>query len=125
MFGKPERPTRPYKNLEDFRQNVTYNSSRFPPGIYPCLKCKGGGTIYDPDDPPCPVEGNKMRNRIACPSCDRSGVTTKAVHQEAYKSIIDKWKKEVKEFDLIKSIYDSVIRKLTKEEIKALKYFGI
>jgi hypothetical protein len=36
---------------------------------FPCLECDGDGWIYDPKDQPCPVEGNKMRDRLTCPKC--------------------------------------------------------
>jgi excinuclease UvrABC ATPase subunit len=34
-----------------------------------CPKCKGDGKIWDPDDPPDIIEGNKLRNIIQCPEC--------------------------------------------------------
>ena len=36
---------------------------------YPCLACQGQGTVYDPEDPPCPVEGSKYRRTIRCAAC--------------------------------------------------------
>ena len=38
--------------------------------FYPCFKCEGSGRIYDPGDPACPIEGNKLRSRIKCPECE-------------------------------------------------------
>jgi hypothetical protein len=39
---------------------------------FPCQECCGGGWIYDPNDEPCPIEGNKIRNKLTCPVCKGS-----------------------------------------------------
>lgn len=39
----------------------------------PCPCCRGRGWLYDPNDPPCPIEGNKMRDRIKCQKCVGNG----------------------------------------------------
>lgn len=41
---------------------------------FDCVECEGSGRIWDPDDPRDPYEGNKLRNRIECPTCKGKGV---------------------------------------------------
>jgi hypothetical protein len=114
---RSERPKRPYRNLEEYRRYIVrFGSTK----EWPCLECRGCGRIYDPDDPPCPIEGNKLRNRIKCPKCKGSGEGSRKEIREAYKAIIDKWKQDCLEFDRSQALRKSGLAKLTTDERKAL-----
>lgn len=105
---KPRLPSRPY-----------------PP--YKCLRCRGKGTIYDPNDPPCPIEGYKMVSRIACPNCEGSGEGTKAQHLEKWEKDKEETRKKIEKWAEYKSYIEKLNKllkqELTKEEREFLKRY--
>ncbi len=115
------RPRRSYKNFGLF---CLAHGSSFG-NSYPCLACRGQGTIYDPNDPPCPVEGNKYRRTIRCPECRGSGQGTKEACRKAYQETVETYRKEKDEYLRLVYLRHEAIQKLTEDEIEALRELGI
>lgn len=115
------RPRRPYKNFGHFC--LAHGSSFGNP--YPCLACRGQGTIYDPNDPPCPIEGNKYRRTIRCAACGGSGKGTKEACRKAYQAAIYKYPQEKADYEGLSRLKRQALQRLTKDEIKALKELGL
>jgi hypothetical protein len=121
-------PKRPYQSLADFRNRTLYFDEQFfeeNPNKWPCLECKGVGTIYDPNDPPCPVEGNKMRDRIKCPRCGGCRHIPKEEFAKAYREIINEYLEEKAEYQALVKAKRSGLKKLTKAERDAIASLGI
>ena len=115
------RPRRSYKNFGAFcRAHGADERNR-----YPCLACRGDGTVYDPTDPPCPVEGNKYRRTILCAACGSSGRGTKEACRQAYQKIVEEYRQEKSDFDRLAGLRREALQRLTKEEIQALRELGI
>ena len=115
------RPVRPYRNLEAFLKSHGA-SEQFP---YPCLTCRGRGTVYDPQDPPCRVEGNRNRNTIPCAACGGSGKGTKEACRKAYKAAIARFHEEAKAYNHLVQVRTVALIGLTEEQIHALKELGL
>ncbi len=115
------RPRRSYKNFGLFC--LAHGSSFGNP--YPCLACRGQGTVYDPTDPPCPIEGNKYRRTIRCTSCGKSGKGTKEACRQAYQAILKAYHQEKDEYDRLVRYRKDAIARLSKDEIIALRELGI
>lgn len=126
MF-KPTKPVRPYANLNAFVEQLTrwtaFNQKC--PGKWPCLECEGSGIIWDPNDPPDPIEGNKLRNRIKCPTCKGSRTGTRQTVMAAYKEQIRRYEKNLAEWNRLTAARASALKKLSKEEIEALDRMGV
>ena len=82
-FATTFRRTRPRRSYKNFGLFCLAHGSSFG-NPYPCLACRGQGTVYDPEDPPCPVEGNKYRRTIRCAACGGRGKGTKEACRQAY-----------------------------------------
>lgn len=95
-------------------------------GEYFCPHCEGVGKIYNPDDPRCPIEGNKMRGMITCPSC--MGSKASLSYQSKWKEIYKKAVKIHKLYKKAKKDHDirvkQAIKKLTKEDRKVLGLYA-
>lgn len=115
------RPWRSYKNFGLFC--LAHGSDKG--NRYPCLACQGRGTIYDPTDPPCPVEGYKHVRRIRCTACEGSGKGTKEACRQAYQKVVEEYRQEKADFDQLVRLRKAAIARLTKEEIQALRELGL
>src|SRR4051794_13258178 len=92
-----EKPKRPYVNFMEFvADGWGYWLGKRPVDSFPCLYCRAAGTIYDPDDRPCPVEGNKCRDRIKCPKCVGTGCGEKSECLKAYKEAVTNYKEKLR-----------------------------
>lgn len=116
------------KNLEEFRQDFISLSfleekKKFDTGFFPCTvnDCRGKGTFYDPNDPPDPIEGNKLRNRVKCPKCHGTGRGERreftALYKKAKAAAQTKVRAEVEKAKATQSALD----KLTAEEWRLLQ----
>lgn len=124
------KPKRPYRSLAEFRDRTLWTSGARKffsenRNRWPCLACQGIGTIYDPNDPPCPVEGNKLRNRIACPKCGGSRCIDKREFSAAYHEAINEYLKEKDEYESLVKAKKVAIKKLTDREVQALRVLGV
>jgi hypothetical protein len=123
------RPKRQYQSLEHCRRECCAYGGRFrerfkaDPTLWPCLPCGGDGWVYDPHDPPCPIEGNKLRNRLTCQGCGGSGCGPKRPVVAHYKQAVAKDKAELEQWRLRRKAYLSI--RLTAEQHDALKKFGL
>jgi len=92
-----EKPQRPYKSFEEYRTSGL--PVGFDSGGWPCTQCRG----------------------LGCEACNNTGLGTKEDCKQAYKMIIDEWKKDVEVY----KAYKAILTKLTKQEIEILKAVGI
>jgi hypothetical protein len=92
---------------------------------YPCLACRGQGRIDAPADPPCPVEGRKYVRRIDCPACRGSGNSTKEACRQAYRKIVEAYRHTKDGYDRLVHLRREAIKKLTKDEIRAIGELGL
>jgi len=115
------RPRRSFRNFGEFCR--VHGASVGNP--YPCLACRGQGTVYDPNDPPCPIEGNRYRNIIPCTACGTSGKGTKAACRQAYQKVVEEYRREKAEYDRLAALRRQALGRLTKEEIQAFRELGL
>jgi hypothetical protein len=115
-------PQRPYKNFEEFRRTQCHHRKLLieDPAFYPCLYCGSDGWVYHPDSSSCPVEGNRMRDRITCQVCRGSGRGEKLPLQNVYKMAIQKWDDEKARFEEMFSKAKCALLDLPTEELIAL-----
>lgn len=119
----------PLPPLHTFRENWMRHHvdqrKLFDTNFFPCLhpECCGNGRIYDPNDQPDPVEGNKMRDRIKCPTCKGSGQTTKKEFLEFY-NISKKMRNQRRKFEkeTAKKI-QAALNKISAEDFETIRYF--
>ena len=113
-----KQPTPTYNSFHEYvRRCALYTSKDVQ---WPCLACDAKGWVYDPNDPPCPVEGNKMRDRIDCPWCKGTGEGKKTDLQEAYKQQRLRHLKRLQKYKRMVELATSAVNKLTPEELHAL-----
>lgn len=106
--------------FESFKVFV-YVNKLYKDGLYMCPTCDGTSSIYDPDDPRDPIEGNKLRNIIKCPTCDSKGYGHFESHWRNYYNTDTKLKKEqLKTEKKNARIRRAALKKLTKEEKEVL-----
>ena len=121
IIGWRTKPRRPYKNFGLFC--LAHGSSLGNP--YPCLACRGQGTVYDLADPPCPIEGNKYRRTIRCAACGGSGKGTKEACRQAYREALEIFRREKAVYNEFARLRRQALKKLTKEETFALRELGL
>jgi hypothetical protein len=115
------KPRRPYKNFGLFC--LAHGGSLGNP--YPCLACRGQGTVYDPEGSPCPVEGSKYRRTIRCAACEGSGKGTKEACRQAYREALEIFRREKAVYNEFARLRRQALKKLTKEETFALRELGL
>ena len=105
-------PRRPYKNFGLFC--LFHGSDIGRP--YPCLDCGGEGAIAYPkyDD-----------YTIVCPTCEGTGQGTKEACRAAYIDTIEAYRQEKARYERYVYNRRQALKKLTKEEIEALKELGV
>ena len=118
------RRTRPRRSYNNFGLFCLAHGSSFG-NPYRCLACRGHGTVYDPTDPPCPVEGSKYRRALRCAACGGSGKGTKEGRRQAYRKVVEEYRQEKAEYDRLAWLRREAVKKLTKDEIGALQEQGI
>lgn len=89
-------------------------------GEWPCGHCDGRGTIYDPNDPPCPIEGNKMRGRVTCTRCGGSGYGERSYWEGSWGRAIALFSKASADHDWTRAVMRQALDKLTAEEAAVL-----
>lgn len=123
------KPKRPFKSLADFRIRQFYHARHnwldANPDKWPCLGCHGWGQIYDPNDPPDPIEGSKYRRLLPCPDCGGKGYGPKSKVVQAYRKVIAKYEAEKGEYERLSEAREAALKRLTKPQIQALKELGV
>ena len=118
MRRKPERPAR---SLRDFVNRLNRSGLDIE---WPCLTCYGHGWLYDPKDPPCPVEGNRNRRALRCDACNGTGAGSKTACKEAYRKAIAEYEAEKRRYEGLIQTRKEALKRLTKRQIEALKELG-
>lgn len=124
------KPERPYRTLADYRAKVIGWGSRRKffdrtPNAWPCTRCRGDGRIYDPNDPPDPVEGNRHRDVIDCTACNGTGCIGRELFAATYREIISKYLHDKEEYETLVKAKKVAIAKLSDLELRALRELGI
>src|SRR3990172_8675458 len=83
-------------------------------GTWDCIPCAGSGKIYDPDDPPDCIEGNKLRRVLQCQKCKGSGIGTEKEWQNLYKKEMATIKSQNKIQKREAALIKKALHKLTK-----------
>ena len=113
-------------SFDQFRQSFAWDVRRsLAEEIHfiPCMgpECGGSGWIYDPRDQPCPVEGNKMRDRIKCPVCDGTGRGDLETMQAAYDSEVQRVMARRDELQRHARQAQEAMNKLNRDEWESVK----
>lgn len=114
-----KKPRKPFLNLEDARIKLTDNSVKDKlkdPNFYPCPKCNGRKGEYD--QYPAAYESNSF---YSCHDCEGKGSCIKATFECYFNAVIHKWKDEIAYYYEIETLVEDAVKKLTKDEIEALK----
>ena len=121
IIGWRTKPHRRYKNFGLFC--LAHGSSFGNP--YPCLACRGQGTVCDPKDPPCPVEGSRYRRTIRCAACGGSAKGMKQACRQVYRETLETYRREKTVYNEFARLRRQALKKLTKEETFALRELGL
>ena len=106
------RPRRPYRNFGLFCW--ANGASRIRP--YPCLACKGRGLRNHP----------KYEDyEIVCTACGGTGKGTKEACCAAYLEAIETYKQDKAEYERLCYHRKEALKRLSKEEVKALQELGV
>lgn len=114
-----KKPRKPFLNLEDARIKLTDNEAKDKlksPDFYPCPKCNGRKGEYDKY--PAAYESPSFYN---CHDCEGKGSCTKLTFECYFNAMISKWKNEIAYYYEIETLVEDALKKLTKEEVEALK----
>jgi hypothetical protein len=114
-----QRPERPYRNFAEFLDYIPCNLTGYK---YPCCVCGGCGRVWITWE--VKGEWNKGTEE-KCKACEGSGKGTKKACQEEYRQVINRWKEEAGMYDRLKEAKKEALKKLTKEEVKALQELGV
>lgn len=113
-LDRPKKPpTSVYGEREDFYARSGGACSKH---LWACRACKGCGTVWDPNDPPCPIEGNKMRGRIKCPECGGTGEGSREEYREALKMRREEYKTRLEGYKEQQALIRGLRKKLNKAE---------
>ena len=115
------RPRRPARSLRDF---VEQHSCPFTTVQWPCITCGGYGRNPDPNDRPGPEEDRGQRS-LQCSACHGSGEGTKKAWQEAYAEALRQYQAAKREYERFVQARKEALRRLTREEIQALRELGV
>jgi hypothetical protein len=120
-----ERPKRLYKNFTDFCTKRSWLGRKLEAGDYPCLECSGRRWQFAPGSQSDPVEGNKFRESVPCEACAGTGQSSRKACLKAYRQDVARWKAEVQRYDRLAKAKAAALKKLTDEEVEALKALGL
>lgn len=84
---------------------------------FPCVACRAYGWVYDPNDPPDPIEGNKLRNRLKCPGCKGTKYGERKDSFREYNLSVRKWKQELEAHREVVRRFVALCEKLTDEDV--------
>ena len=119
----PEMPRR-LETVSAFVRSTCGESTRvmniLARGEWPCILCDGRGTIYDPGDLPCPIEGDKMRRRIKCTRCHGTGRADYEDLAQALAREREYWMGRIACENAARAVMLQALAKLTAEEAAAL-----
>ena len=118
-----DRPKRPYRSLRDFvARHFNYSipeSKRLDPGFWPCIPCDGRGRYRKEEDRDI-IEGFKLAPWYTCEACKGTGRGPKEEVQAILRQIIYRFRAALAAWKVQDRLCKSGLRKLTKDERKAL-----
>ena len=123
---KPIRPKRRYKSIKSvYITNILWKSESFQlkaiasmdEQMWICTTCCGSGKVKDKSYS-CPVEGIKYNDIIMCDTCNGTGHVHKSFYSNLYHEYQRIYKKEIERYEADLAMYNSIVSKLTKEELK-------
>lgn len=92
--------------------------------VVSCNLCDGTGKRYYFED--CdPIEGYKMASKRECDKCGGVGFVHVDTYRDEYDAEVKKNEEKIKEYEYYTTMMKSIKLKLTKEEVKFLKIYGI
>ena len=111
------RPRRPYKNFGLFCWDKGSDNGK----PYPCLACRGRGFFLERNG----TAFVAYAPRTICTACRGTGHGTKQACQEAYDKVLAEYRDKAQAYNNLAKVRTQARKKLTKEEIKALKELGL
>lgn len=114
------------KDLMDFISKWLYCSALDFRKGWPCPDCSGKGWIYDPNDPPCPIEGNKCRDRLKCIHCKATGYddNNREYWEQAYlKELKDKKEREKQDKKDLRKVI-SILKRIPSHSLDFLELYA-
>lgn len=102
-------------------QYIAKNNNLNKDGTFRCPNCWGAGRVVAPWEQPCPVEGYKLADRIACPTCNGKKIVAKALHKPAYKSAVERYQLEKIRYNSRLELAEKLISRFSQEEIDKLR----
>jgi len=120
MLKKPQKPIKRHKSKKGIANTWKPYNCKFE---YACTECHGYGWIYDPNDPPSPVDGNRGRDRLTCQKCKGSGEGKLSDYNEQWKNSQEYHKEQVEKYKRDMILYKSILAKLTEEELDYIRRY--
>lgn len=115
----------PIGTIDDYRRGVMRHHAREyrvnNPRFFPCSNCEGAEWIYDPNDPPDIIEGNKGRRTIKCPVCKGTGETSRKEFIERFKKAKARQKNLIEKKKAQIRATQAALNKLTPEEFQLIR----
>lgn len=127
LYSRIHLPKKPACSLEEYRRACCQHREKdiLDVDFWPCLYCCADGWVYDSEDPPCPVEGNKMRRRLKCPRCEGSRQSDRRTIAAAYRDAISNWNYAREKAQKTIRILCDTLRNLSTEQTALLiRYLG-
>lgn len=121
MLYSPDKPKPPAAMPDLIKQYMPYKGTM----AYPCRKCRGSRRMYDPNDPPCPIEGYKMVGRVNCDKCNGTGESTSKDWRDYRKKLMQEYRTRLHEWRILTAVYKDLKQKLSGLDKQALRLFGI
>jgi len=85
---------------------------------YPCLACQGQGFHVR-----CDLPGQYYP--VKCEACQGTGKGTKEACRQAYQASLEAYRQEKDEYDRLARLRREALKRLTKNEIQALREIGV
>ena len=114
-----ERPTRPWKNLQDAKRDLGNSFRTYKADEFPCLNCHGRGKYRDQRDSD-PIEGYKLAPWYQCRTCDGTGMGSREQFMACYRERMADYRQAIQEYDQQKARFEILREKLSDEELDLL-----
>ncbi len=120
MMKKPKKPKMSFNSLKSIKENHWHYRVNKSEDEYPCIECHTTGYIKNRMEY-CSNEGLKYADTIKCPSCNGSGSMTRSDYIKIYQEAKAFYKEELERYTREMNLYNSIVNKLSKEEIEYIK----
>ncbi len=131
MLLKPQKPVKEkyltslrlfYIDMSRWSSKSVEERIKFFEAKKPICYCCGGTGLVKDTSQRCVVEGLKYADYITCPVCNKTGFTTIERIRQNYRDELNWYKEKLNRYRKELSIYNSIKKKLTKEEFEWLIY---